>query len=236
MKYRVLFLICALCVVSWIQAKTYIVCVGVSDYPGTNMDLRVSSNDAQTIYKIFRRNGNSEAVCITDSMASSSHVSEVIDSMFCKAKTEDVVIFYFSGHGFPGGLFFYDTHVYYDAIFSLMKNCKARNKVIFADACYAGKMRKEDSKKDQSLTDTNIMFFLSSRSQERSSETIFNNSLFTLYLERALRGGADYNRDRVITARELYDFVHQGVTKESMDFQHPVMWGKFNANMPIIKW
>ena len=236
MKYRILFLVCSLCFVSWIQAKTYIVCVGVSDYPDTNMDLRVSATDAKTMYKIFRRNGNSEALCLTDSAASSSNVLESLDSIFSKAQAEDVVIFYFSGHGFPGGLFFYDTHVYYEDIFSMMKKSKARNKVIFADACYSGKMRKENAQKDQSVTDMNVMFFLSSRSQERSSETIFNNSLFTLYLERALRGGADYNRDRIITARELYDFVHQGVTKESMDFQHPVMWGKFNGNMPIIKW
>ena len=225
-----------MCFVFWIQAKTYIVCVGVSDYPGTNMDLRVSAGDAQTIYKIFHRNRNSEAVCVSDSLASYAHVSELIDSTFSIAKTEDVVIFYFSGHGFPGGLYFYDTHIYYEDIFNILKKCKARNKVIFADACFSGKMRKGDSKKDHSFSDTNIMFFLSSRSQERSSETIFNNSLFTLYLERALRGGADYNRDRTITARELYDFVHQGVSKESMGFQHPVMWGKFNANMPIIEW
>ena len=236
MNIRFIILICFICCVSWMQAKTYIVCVGVSDYPGTNMDLRVSAGDSRTIYKIFLRNGNSEAVCVSDSLASFKRVSELIDSTFSKAKTEDVVIFYFSGHGFPGGLFFFDTHVYYEDIFNLLKKSKARNKVIFADACYSGKMRKEDSKKDQSLSDTNVMFFLSSRSQERSSETIFNNSLFTLYLERALRGGADYNRDRIITARELFDFVHQGVTKESMGFQHPVMWGKFNAKMPIIKW
>ena len=57
------------------QAKTYIVCVGVSDYPGTNMDLRVSASDAKTIYKIFRKNGNSVAVSLTDSLATSSQMS-----------------------------------------------------------------------------------------------------------------------------------------------------------------
>ena len=102
MKYRIFFLICFLCLVSWMQAKTYIVCVGVSDYPGTNMDLRVSASDAKTIYKIFRKNGNSVAVSLTDSLATSSQMSLVLDSLFSKAKAEDVVIFYFSGHGFPG--------------------------------------------------------------------------------------------------------------------------------------
>ena len=116
-----------------------------------------------------------------------------------------------------------------------MKQSKARNKVIFADACYSGKMRVE-ARRDSTESDNNVMFFLSSRSAEKSSETIYNNSLFTLYLERGLRGGADANRDRTITARELYDFVHEKVSENSMGLQQPVMLGKFDGGMPIIKW
>ena len=44
------------------------------------------------------------------------------------------------------------------------------------------------------------------------------------------------NRDRTITALELYNFVHNGVTEASKNRQHPVMWGKFDNNMTIIKW
>ena len=80
------------------------------------------------------------------------------------------------------------------------------------------------------------MLFLSSRTNELSQETRFQNSLFTIYLERGLRGGADVNKDRHITAREIYDFVHQGVIEASGGKQHPVMWGKFDNNMIIIKW
>ena len=80
------------------------------------------------------------------------------------------------------------------------------------------------------------MFFLSSRTNEESKESPYKNSLFTIYLERGLRGGADFNRDRQITARELYDFVHKGVVDTSNGKQHPVMWGKFDDNMTIIKW
>ena len=66
--------------------------------------------------------------------------------------------------------------------------------------------------------------------------TGFNNSLFTVFLERGLRGGADTNKDRVITAKEIYNFVHQGVVEASENRQHPVMWGKFDGNMVVINW
>ena len=69
-----------------------------------------------------------------------------------------------------------------------------------------------------------------------SQESRYQNSLFTIFLERGLRGGADKNRDRIITAREIFDFVHDGVSKASKETQHPVMWGKFDNNMAIINW
>jgi hypothetical protein len=62
------------------------------------------------------------------------------------------------------------------------------------------------------------------------------NGFFTAYLQRGLTGGADANKDRVITARELFVFVSQGVKRISEDRQHPVMWGKFSDNMPVITW
>ena len=64
----------------------------------------------------------------------------------------------------------------------------------------------------------------------------WKNSLFTAYLERGLRGGADTNRDRSITAIELFDFVSKGVAKDSSQKQHPVMWGNFDNNMSILSW
>ena len=62
------------------------------------------------------------------------------------------------------------------------------------------------------------------------------NSLFTAYLERGLRGGADANLDRTITARELFTFVSEGVQQKSKQKQHPVMWGRFPDEMPLMTW
>lgn len=226
-----LFLACTFLV----QARTYVVCVGISDYPGNLGDLRVSDNDAKTIHAIFEKNGNVKSSLIINQSATIRNICNELRVLFAPAENNDEVIFYFSGHGIPGGLCCTDGNLYYNTVFDIMKQCRAKNKMIFVDACFAGKMR-TTNKKNQNYTNQNVMLFLSSRSTEPSQETPFKNSLFTIYLERGLRGGADTNRNKVITARELYDFVHQGVIKSSQGTQHPVMWGKFNDNMSVIKW
>jgi uncharacterized caspase-like protein len=155
--------------------------------------------------------------------------------LFEDAQSDDAVVLYFSGHGTPGALACHDGLLTYQHIFKMLKGCKANKKMIIADACFSGKMR-TTRQQSNNYNSQNVMLFLSSRTNETSQETKFKNSLFTIFLERGLRGGADKNRDRQITARELYDFVHKGVIEASDNKQHPVMWGKFDNNMTIIKW
>ena len=81
------------------------------------------------------------------------------------------------------------------------------------------------------------MLFLSSRENEVSIESpSMKNGFFTTCLQRGLRGGADINRDRIITAKELFEFVSLGVKKLSRDKQHPVMRCKFSDSMPVMIW
>lgn len=224
------FLLC----ISALPARTYIVCVGIADYPGRQNDLRVSANDAMTISGIFTKNGNATVDCFVNSDVTIKKVCTVMRNTFAKATPSDAIILYFSGHGVPGGLVCYDGFLYYSSVLNIMRQSKAQQKMIFVDACFAGKMRNTNYSKE------NVMFFLSSRSTEKSLETPrqtgFKNSLFTVFLERGLRGGADTNKDRVITAKEIYNFVHQGVVEASGNRQHPVMWGKFDGNMVVMKW
>ncbi len=120
-----------------------------------------------------------------------------------------------------------------------MAGSASRNKVIFADACFSGRMRDTDGVAgwEAEARKGNVMLFLSSRSDERSIERGFmQNGYFTSYLQKGLRGGADANRDRVITAREIFDYVHGKVAKTTKGAQHPVMWGQFPDGMPVMKW
>ena len=99
-------------------------------------------------------------------------------------------------------------------------------------------LSKSSSTKAREDLSQSVMLFLSSRDDETSKEgTIFmNNGVFTACLLSGLKGGADQNRDRVITAWELFKAVSEGVRKMTYDEQHPVMWGKFDKNMPVMVW
>ncbi|MBO5633113.1 MAG: caspase family protein [Aeriscardovia sp.] len=235
MNYRsaiiLLFLVCALS----IQAKTFVVSVGIADYPGVKNDLRISDNDAQTLAKLFRATKDASVSVLVNNQATQSALLSTMRTSFANAQSSDAVILYFSGHGTPGALVCHDGLLTYQRIFNMLKGCKANRKIIIADACYAGKMR-TSKQQSANYNAQNVMLFLSSRANEKSMESPYKNSLFTIFLERALRGGADKDRNRQITARELYDFVHDGVTEASGNMQHPVMWGKFDNNMTIIKW
>ena len=235
-RVRILTLLVSLMVfVMGMQAKTSLVCVGISDYPGVKNDLRVSANDALTIQNIFTKNGNTQATSLVNSRATKLNICNEMKVAFSNATASDIIILYFSGHGIPGGLCCYDGQLYYKTIFEIMRKSRVANKVILVDACYAGKMRTTNQKKEN-YSDENVMLFLSSRSKEPSQETPYKNSLFTIYLERGLRGGADIDLNKDITARELYNFVHHGVSQTSGGTQHPVMWGNFDNDMTIIKW
>ena len=215
--------------------KVYLVSVGIADYPGKNNDLRVSAEDAKTISKIFLATKDAFVQTLTNEDATQGAMLSAMYTLFSEAGYDDIIMLYFSGHGTEESLVCHDGLLFYQHIMRLLNGYQAKKKIVIVDACFAGKMR-TSKQHSYEYNDKNVMFFLSSRNNEESKESPYKNSLFTIYLERGLRGGADFNRDRQISARELYDFVHNGVVDTSKGKQHPVMWGKFDDNMTIIKW
>lgn len=236
-----LLLLCATC--SYAQ-KLYVISVGICDYkdPQVN-DLRFTEADVASFNKVIKTHTN-EVYSLLGSNATHANVYRHISQVFSKASSEDAVIFFFSGHGYPGGFCCYDMSnsgggLTYSEIASLFKSCKAKRKMVFADACFSGGLRKEKRGDDatSSVRNGNVMFFLSSRTNETSQEMIGGpNGQFTRFLVRGLGGGADNNRDRIVTAKELYDFVHEGVTTATANKQHPVMWGRFDNTMVVMNW
>ena len=239
LHYRVVLLF-LLITANTVCAKTYLVSVGIADYPGTNNDLALPTRDATTITALYSRNSQVTYKQLLNAQASRKNILSALRTVFAQAGSNDIVVFFFSGHGYEGGLVAYDGLLSYTEVRKAMAKSKSRNKMIFADACFSGQFRQEASSSSQTTSSykkANVMLFLSSRSNETSIESPgMSNGFFTTYLQKGLRGNADANRDRVITARELFNFVQQGVVSLSHGRQHPVMWGNFSDNMPVMRW
>lgn len=224
-------------------ARTYLVAVGICDYsgfPSKIHNLRLPVNDAKAIADLYAKNTNVDYTLLLDKKATSANIKKAIRKVLGQAGEDDIVVFSFSGHGYTGGLCAADGRLKYDDIKKEIASLNCKNKMMFIDACRSGGIR-EKSGNGFSIPaandDTNIMLFLASRNNENSIEQIaMKNGFFTTWLIKALRGNADANRDRTITARELFDFVSENVARISNNKQHPVMWGNFSKDMPVMKW
>ena len=209
------------------MSKVLLVAVGISDYPKPVNPLNLPTKDAMAIKTLIDKNGNSGTAILLNEKATKAAIIAEIHARFDHASTDDIIIFFFSGHGYKGGFVAYDGELPYNLIRKAMGKSKCKNKMIFVDACFSGKMRQG----------TNVMLFLSSRDNETSIERKdMKNGFFTTCLKDAMSGKADSNRDRIITAKELFIYVSKNVKLLSRDKQHPVMWGQFPDNMPVIIW
>ena len=92
---RVLLTIMMTVLVCVTHAKTFLVCVGISDYPGRFNDLRVSAEDPKLVKRLFEVNGNSSALLFTNSQASLSNVISAMRHAYSQASSNDAVVFFF---------------------------------------------------------------------------------------------------------------------------------------------
>lgn len=228
--------------------KTYVVSVGLGNYkyPEIAPSLPCSINDAKAVSHFFNDYNGSRVFMLLNENATRSHILKVLSSEFAKSTPDDEIIFVFSGHGVSGGLTTYETKdmnsiITYNEIQNIMKSAKARRKIILAMACYSGglnlaKNNRSPHKRGGKKTEkTSVMLYTSSRSDEPSWESpMMKNSFFISRILKAFKGDADTNKDRKVTARELFNYVNPAVIADTEGLQHPQMWGNFDDSMVVV--
>lgn len=224
--------------------QTYVVSVGISDYQNIN-NLRFTENDV-VLFNDVVNSQNVHIVSLVGSDATHANVLKTLRDTFAKATSDDNVIFFFSGHGYEGGFCCYDmrpnSHIgglSYQEMQILLRNCRAGSKLIFADACFSGGLRKQRTQLQvQAVSNNDVIFFLSSKLDETSLELPHGpNGLFTYFLVKGLSGYADSNNDGVISTNEIYKYVYTEVTDYAYKIphnQHPTLWNKDGVDLPII--
>lgn len=208
---------------------TYVVSVGIADYQSVR-NLTFTEADVATFNQIMAQQG-ADITTLIGVQATHANILKTLRAVFAKATPSDAVIFFFSGHGYEGGFCCYDmkpnSHlggVSYQEMQILFRNCRAGRKMVFADACFSGGLGKQRTQLQvQAVTDSDVMFFLSSRLDETSLELPQGpNGLYTYFLAQGLCGAADADNDRIISASEICGFCkRKGLVVGSPDSSQP---------------
>lgn len=180
---------------------------------------------------------------LLDSEATKGKIEGLIQSYLHMNVDPDTRLFvYFAGHGMPslgGGDAFictYDAdprfieHTGYklEELYADIGNLPLKEAFVFIDSCFSGSSSRSDRmlltqarpaliKVDSiHLTSDKIVSLAASKGDQISSSyQEKEHGLFTYFLLRGLRGPADVDEDKTISAQELYQYVNKEVSRVS---------------------
>jgi len=231
----------------WFKVNVYAVIVGVSNYINSDNNLQYPAHDAYSFYDFLTSDngGNiptSNIQLLLNENATLTKIKLAMNTVFKNAGPNDVVYFYFSGHGGDEGYFLtYDEQA---LVYSLIDNSfnlsKAKNKICIADACYAGingeKVKTTSLPYDLGVlnSEPSMPKLMSCRANEKSIEYgNLEHGVFTYYLIEGLKGVANINGDDIITITELFNYVKSNVEKYTGYLQNPILNGISDPKMPM---
>ncbi len=245
---------------SYVTVRVWAVVVGIASYQEVS-SLHFTDDDAYKLYAFLKspEGGalpDEQIHLLVDETATHDNILSALTNTFSKAGENDVILFYYSGHGIPGAFVPTESNgrnslLYHQDILQILEQCRAKHKIIIGDACHAGSLYEDGSQADilasrglQSLLDTyynafrncrsSIAFLLSSKGAEISLEdTGMRSGVFSFYLMQGLKGRADADLNGIVTIQELYDYVSDEVKKYTAGAQKPVIAGEYDKNLPI---
>lgn len=220
---------------SALAQKTYVVATAVSNYEGSVNDLTQSTKDAKNLASLYSSKG-ATVVLLTSRNATRDNVLAAIRKVKAVATANDHIVFSYSGHGMQNIICTYASSAQdmltYNDLFTELDACKASDIVCYIDACYSGTAVNGMHARDWGGTDANswqnllksnprYIVFLSSRANETSGESPWVGAgLLMNGVLKGLRGKADANNDKKVTAMELFKYVHKDVQLHNKQ-QHP---------------
>lgn len=231
--------------------KMYAVVVGIGSYTAMQA-LKYTDDDAYQIYAFLKSPeggalSDDQVKILIDEDATSVNIRATATKQFSKADADDIIVFFFSGHGTNGHLVPHDFDGYnnllsHQELKNIFEYSNAKHKLIMADACYSGgliaaKSAQSSTKRlyeafEKTKKGTAVM--MSSSSEEVSLEARgLRSGIFSHFLLEGIRGKADVNYDKVVTITELFNFVNTNVLEYTANRQHPMLSGNFDKNMPV---
>ena len=231
---------------SHVSGIRWAIVVGVNHYEDQRIrDLDFSASDAKMVAETLEQSGLYERVYlyadgIEDAEPTLKNVLGKIKAVADSAGPDDMILFYFSGHGFPDEdeghnyLAVKDTDpelllkfgIGLQEVYEFLNESKARAKVILLDACHSG-ARKDKAgdvlmQGDYTYNGEGSVTLASSKFEQSSYEWNEKQAgVFTWFLAQGIIGEADKapygNGDGYVTSHELNQYTMQQVTSWAAD-------------------
>ena len=226
--------------------KIYGFAIGIDEYEDKSLNLNGCVNDARNIMKAFNPN---EQIILTNEQATRKGILATVSTYIGKLKKGDLLVISVSAHGVEVNKIIRDLAIApYDAersnilgtvlsstyliniLCDISENgCKI---LLIIDICRAGILY-FDLSKYSSILGGGISAIFACGPNEQAKEMRFGENMqgaFTKYLVDGLNGGADFDGLKIITLRDLFDFVYKNVCKTVKD-QHPALIGMLEGNI-----
>ncbi len=235
--------------------------LGVGRYQARTVNpLPYAKDDAESFVEELKKLGwrKSHIRCLTDQESTKANVQEALDGWLTKAGKNDVVVLYWSGHGFPDPespekvyLACYDTDPLkpwtgyrMDRVIDALKEKGARNVIVIADTCHAGKLitrgekglavrpYMEKLRQDKQIPKGWIFMVAADADRKAVENSRWNHGAFTYCLLKGLNGEADGfegigPKDGVVTMLELRAYLNSEMPEETQKIlgiaKHPLI-------------
>jgi len=235
--------------------RRWAVVVGISKYQyagraGLN-NLIFADDDAVALCNALEKQGwqDDHIKMLTNEQATKRNVEIALESWLTKAAPDDLIVLFWSGHGYPDRqdpekVYFacYDTDIAIpatgyrmDRVRTVLEERKARNVVVLADTCHAGKLITRGDKgvevvamapyvrklRREARVPKGWIFMVGAETDRQAIEhSSWSNGAFTHCLLKALSGKADGYMsvdaaDGVVTMRELKEYLNTAMPDET---------------------
>jgi len=226
------------------------VLVGIDRYKDPSFpELNVCAKDATAIHQQLLRSGyhHDRIQLLTDRTKVLPDRVNILDCVKAMAETampEDVILFYYSGHGDLDDrekrphFVARDSRKYalehsgvsLENIVGIFEESQAYAKVIIVDACHSGAILPDGRKGSDTMSPEFIervfkqaqgQVVLASCAKHQYSWPMRQQSVFTHFLLEALSGKADFDNKRLVTVQDVHRYVSDRVSKWAFQNKKP---------------
>lgn len=237
--------------------------VGIEQYRDTRLNLRCAAADAKAIHGLMTDPDcgmfpKDNVQLLLNEDATREGIWRALSALRRSAGESDTVWVYYAGHAAPeeSSLYWvtYDTDVddlygtglSNDQISKALNDIRAGRLLVLLDCCHAAATAAQKNPTRAVLTAEEVfacykgkgrITVSASDGKEKSVELgEVGHGAFTYFLEKGLRGEADADGDGVVTADELWQYLHAKVTDASQkagNRQTPMLTGEMTHELAL---